>query len=76
MNPVGFAVTLTGYGLFGLTLLVVGTLCLVGLLLGALVALGHLLRRRRDDDEPEPERPDAIGRGSALDSFRWEDSTE
>ncbi|MEU0598233.1 hypothetical protein ABZ484_08240 [Streptomyces sp. NPDC006393] len=75
MNPVGLVATLTGYGLLGVALLAVVTVCLVGLLLGALVALGHLARRRQDDD-PEPERPGALGQGSALASFHWEDSTE
>ncbi|WP_316741404.1 hypothetical protein [Streptomyces sp. MK7] len=76
MNPMGVVATLAGYGLLGLALLAVGTVCLVGLLLGALVALGHLIRRRRHDDDPEPERPGAPGQGSALASFHWEDSTE
>ncbi|MGV9348782.1 hypothetical protein ACWDSD_28995 [Streptomyces spiralis] len=76
MNPVGLVATLTGYGLLGLTLLAVGTVCLVGLLLGALVALGHLTRRLQEDDAPESERPRALGQDSALASFHWEDPAE
>jgi hypothetical protein len=76
MNPVGLVATLTAYGLLGVVLLAVFTICLVGLLLGALVALGHLGRRRRGEVDPEPDGPDAPGQGSALASFHWEEPAE
>lgn len=74
MNLMDILATLTGYGLLGLAGLAVGLACLLGLLLGAIVGIGHLARRRRDDD-PEAQTSHQE-RGSALASFRWEEAQE
>ncbi|ELS55693.1 hypothetical protein STVIR_3345 [Streptomyces viridochromogenes Tue57] len=72
MDPVDIVVTWAGYGLLGLAGLLIGLVCLVGLMLSAMVALGRLVGRREEDDL------DASGRGAAgeetggLASFRWE----
>ncbi|MEU6098318.1 hypothetical protein [Streptomyces sp. NPDC047079] len=76
MNLMDIVAALTGYSLLGLAGLAVSLVCLVGLLLVAIVAIGHLARRRQGDDDPGPETPGRMRKGSALESFRWEDSTE
>ncbi len=71
MNPVDIMATLAGYGLLGLAGLAVGLVCLVGLLLGGIVAIGHLIRRWLGDDHVHGEvGPDEEPVGLA--SFRWE----
>jgi hypothetical protein len=70
MNPIGIIV----YGVLGASLLLVslvGLVCLVGLLLGAMVAVGHVVHRGRGDDHladgADPDEP-----RTGLASFRWE----
>ncbi|MFG2950012.1 hypothetical protein [Streptomyces adustus] len=76
MNLMDIVAALTGYGLLGIAGLAVGLVCLIGLLLGAFVTVGHLIRRQRGGD-PEPAETSGRWREeSPLGSFRWEDSPE
>ncbi|MER6977849.1 hypothetical protein [Streptomyces carpinensis] len=61
----------TGYGLLGLAGLAVGMVCLVGLLLGAVVVLGHWAHRLLGDLR-EVGHADADEEHITLASFRWE----
>ncbi|MFE6623668.1 hypothetical protein [Streptomyces sp. NPDC057740] len=70
-NPIDIMVTLAGYGLLGITALFVGLVCLAGLLLGAMVAVGHVIRRWRGDDHG-PAQGDTDEQRPGLASFRWD----
>ncbi|MFE0350235.1 hypothetical protein [Streptomyces griseoluteus] len=72
MNLMDVVATLTGYGLMGLAGLGLFLICLLALLLGAIIAVGHLVRPRQVPDAPETQTPHLITEGSALASFRWE----
>lgn len=66
LDPIGILADLVGNTLLSLAALVLGLICLIGLLLGAMVALGHLTRREQDDDtEPDEDQV-------TLASFHWE----
>ncbi|MFI9599593.1 hypothetical protein ACIHCX_06850 [Streptomyces sp. NPDC052043] len=49
LNPIGMLADLVGNTLLALAVFVLALICLIGLLLGALVALGHLARREPGD---------------------------
>ncbi len=70
-NPIDIMVTWAGYGLLGIAALFVGLVCLAGLLLGAMVAVGHVTRRRRGDDHGGAQG-DTDEERLGLASFRWE----
>ncbi|MDX3457814.1 hypothetical protein PV396_38700 [Streptomyces sp. ME02-8801-2C] len=71
MNPMDLVVALAGYGLLGAAVLFIGLVCLAGLLLGAMVVAGHVVRRWRGDDHLSGES-DAEEERLGLRSFRWE----
>ncbi|MGW5233304.1 hypothetical protein ACWEQU_13645 [Streptomyces nodosus] len=62
---------LAGYGLLSLAGFAVGLVCLVGLLLGAVVGIGHWTHRwlggRHEDGHTDADEED-----NTLASFRWE----
>jgi serine phosphatase RsbU (regulator of sigma subunit) len=62
---------LVGYSLLGMAGLAVGMVCLVGLLLGAVVVIGHWVRRCMGAPH-EDGHADADEEYIALASFRWE----
>ncbi|MFD8260261.1 hypothetical protein ACFV19_15295 [Streptomyces griseoluteus] len=72
MNLMDVIATLTEYGLMGLAGFGLFLICLLALLLGAIIAVGHLVRPRQMPDAPETQTPHLITEGSALASFRWE----
>ncbi len=64
-------VHLAGLGLLVTAGLALGLVCLIGLLLSGIVALGHLARRRRSGDHEDGDAgPDE--EHVTLASFRWE----
>jgi hypothetical protein len=71
MNPFDVMARLAGFGLLGVAALVLGFVCVVGVMLGVLVAVTHLIRGRRADDRGEGAAgPDEEPFGLA--SFHWE----
>lgn len=66
LDPIGILADLVGNTLLGLAVFVLALICLIGLLLGALVALGRLTSSERDDDTERDEDHATLG------SFRWE----
>jgi len=68
-------VTWSGYGLLAVAGLVVGLLCLTGLLLAGFVLAGRLVRWRRGDGDADDERgyEDAP---ADLAPFTWEKSPD
>ncbi|MFE7210417.1 hypothetical protein ACFY0A_13010 [Streptomyces sp. NPDC001698] len=66
LDPIGILAHLAGRTLLSLATLVLALICLIGLLLGAIVVLGHLTRREQDDDTERDE--DHV----TLASFHWE----
>ncbi|GAA1936076.1 hypothetical protein GCM10009716_48980 [Streptomyces sodiiphilus] len=72
LDPVRIVATLAGHGLWGLTVLLLAFLCLVGLLLGALTLGGNLLRLRRGDTGKHGGEPGGMPAGLA--SFEWEEA--
>ncbi|WP_171117598.1 MULTISPECIES: hypothetical protein [Streptomyces] len=70
-NPVDIMVAWTGYGLLGVAGLIIGFVCLVGMLLAGMAVVGHVIRRWQGDDHV----PGAGGTDEerlGLASFRWE----
>lgn len=74
-NPIDIMVTWSGYGLLAVAGLVVGLLCLVGLLLAGFVLAGRLVRWRWGDGDADDERgyEDAP---AGLAAFTWEESPD
>jgi hypothetical protein len=72
MNPIDIMATLAGYGFLGITVLFIGLICLVGLLLGGMAAVGHLVRGQQDDGLPSQGEADPDEEATGLASFRWE----
>ncbi|MGW4823002.1 hypothetical protein ACWEP4_29410 [Streptomyces sp. NPDC004227] len=66
LDPIGILAHLVGHTLLSLATLVLALICLIGLLLGAIAALGHLTRREQDDDTERDEEPLTFA------SFPWE----
>ncbi|MEU6006062.1 hypothetical protein [Streptomyces sp. NPDC047453] len=66
LDPIGILAHLVGNTLLSLATLVLALICLIGLLLGAIAALGHLTRREQDDDTERDEEPLTFA------SFPWE----
>ncbi|MFF9125024.1 hypothetical protein ACF09J_17240 [Streptomyces sp. NPDC014889] len=71
LDPIGMLANLAGDALLSLAVLVLALVCLIGLLLGAMAALGHLTRRDQDA-APEDEDTEQGGEPLTLASFRWE----
>ncbi|MFE9628203.1 hypothetical protein [Streptomyces sp. NPDC006527] len=71
VNPVDILATWAGYGLLGVALLLVGLVCLAGLVLGAMVAVGQLVHRDRGDDRLTGDTGADEPR-TGLAAFRWE----
>ncbi|MBT2675150.1 hypothetical protein J7E95_30975 [Streptomyces sp. ISL-14] len=73
MDPYDIVVTWTGYGFVGVVGLLIGIVCLAGLMLGAMVAAGHLVRRLRGYDDADDVPGEDDGEETAgLAGFRWE----
>jgi hypothetical protein len=69
MNVLDIVAASAGYGLLAIAGLFIGIVSLIGVLLGGMTALGHLVRRRDDDHMPEDTGAD--GEPVGLASFRW-----
>ncbi|WP_112471059.1 hypothetical protein [Streptomyces triticisoli] len=75
MNLDDILVHLAGLGLKVTAVLALGLVCLTGLLLSAITALGHLARRRQSDDHEDGDAgPDE--EHATLASFRWRTAQE
>ncbi|MFP3992399.1 hypothetical protein U9R90_34020 [Streptomyces sp. E11-3] len=76
MNPIDIMATLAGYGLLGFAGLVIGLVCLIGLMLGGTTLVVHMVHRWRGVDgyEDEASGEDGAsgdGQPTGLATFTW-----